>query len=61
MRASLSASGDYATVEASAAELREVLVTSAIFGDAAWEDDVLADVIAELDDGRRAERRDHRP
>ena len=48
MRASLSASGDYATVEASAAELREVLVTSAIFGDAAWEDDVLADVIAEL-------------
>ena len=48
MRASLSASGDYTTVDASAAELRDVLVTSAVFGDAAWEDEVLADIIGEL-------------
>jgi NTE family protein len=48
VRASLSASGAYTTVEASAPELRDVLVTSAVFGDAAWEDEVLADIIAEL-------------
>src|SRR4029078_11532318 len=47
-RASLSASGDYTTVEARAAELRDVLVTSAICGDTTWEEDVLDDVIAEL-------------
>jgi predicted acylesterase/phospholipase RssA/CRP-like cAMP-binding protein len=48
VRAGLSASGSYATVEARAAELRDVLVTSSLFGDAAWADDVLADVVAEL-------------
>lgn len=46
--ASLSASGAYATVEARAGELRDVLVTSAVFGDAAWEEEVVADVVAEL-------------
>ena len=48
VRASLSVSGAYATVEARAEELRDVLVTSALFGDAAWEDDVLDDIVAEL-------------
>jgi predicted acylesterase/phospholipase RssA/CRP-like cAMP-binding protein len=48
VRASLSASGAYATVEARAAELRDVLVTSTLFGDAAWEDEVVADIVAEL-------------
>jgi predicted acylesterase/phospholipase RssA/CRP-like cAMP-binding protein len=48
VRASLSAEGTYATVEAEAAELRDVLVTSALFGDAAWPEDVVADVVSEL-------------
>jgi len=48
VRASLSASGAYATVEARAADLREVLVSTAVFGDGAWEADVVGDIIAEL-------------
>ena len=48
MRPSLSASGAYATVAARAGELRQVLTTSALFGDAAWEEEVLADVVAQL-------------
>ena len=42
------ASGGYAPVAARADELREVLVTSRLFGDAAWEEEVLADVVSEL-------------
>jgi predicted acylesterase/phospholipase RssA/CRP-like cAMP-binding protein len=48
VRAGLSASGAYATVEARAEELRDVLVTSTLFGEAAWDDDVVADIVAEL-------------
>jgi predicted acylesterase/phospholipase RssA/CRP-like cAMP-binding protein len=46
----VSASGGYARVAARAEELRDVLVTSRLFGGAAWEDDVLADVVPELEE-----------
>ena len=40
--------GGYAQVAARAEELRDVLVTSRLFGDAAWEEEVLVDVVSEL-------------
>jgi predicted acylesterase/phospholipase RssA/CRP-like cAMP-binding protein len=48
MRPSVSASGAYATIAAREDELREALTASALFGDSAWEEDVLADVVAQL-------------
>jgi NTE family protein len=49
VRAGLSGSNAYATVERRTTELRDVLVTSGLFGSAAWDDDVLADLVAELE------------
>jgi predicted acylesterase/phospholipase RssA/CRP-like cAMP-binding protein len=48
MRPSISASGAYATIAAREGELREALTASALFGDSAWEEDLLADVVAQL-------------
>ncbi len=39
----------FQTVVAHEDELREVLTTSALFGDVAWEEAVLSDIISELE------------
>lgn len=41
-------SGPSAAVETSAEELRQVLLGSALFGDAGWDEEVLADIVAGL-------------